>query len=108
MINASTPFNITMNYNGVNWTCTWDNISLYTAGDYKITIWATDNSSNVNQTEFITITITDLINPSVTILYPEGGNSYSNTADLEINATITDLGGSITAVAMKIPKFYRF
>ena len=58
MINAVVPFNISMNPGvGNYWSCVWDNISTYSNGVYTITIWAIDEGGNVNQTQFIVITI---------------------------------------------------
>ncbi|MFX0188497.1 MAG: Ig-like domain-containing protein, partial [Candidatus Hodarchaeota archaeon] len=66
MINTPIPFNITMQLGSANnWTCIWDNVSLYDSGNYRITIWAKDNDGLINQTEFVIITINDVINPNV-------------------------------------------
>ena len=71
MINATIPFNITMtNPSGNYWITTWNNVSLYSSGYYKMTIWAVDNVGNVNQTEFViiiylTTTEPDSLNPSI-------------------------------------------
>ena len=99
MINATTRFNITMQSGAANkWTCTWDNVSLYDVGDYKITIWAKDDEGSINQTEFVVITLNDDINPSVIILSPSDGSNFNNNEIIEINATITDIGSSISSV----------
>ena len=102
MINATTQFNITMQLTASNWTCTWDNLNLYAAGDYKITIWAIDDVALVNQTEFVVITINDIIPPEVSIDTPSGGSSSDNTADIEINATISDIGSGVSSAKAMI------
>ena len=106
MINGSATepaFNITMQL-GVanNWTCTWDNVSLYVAGDYNITIWAKDLEGNINQSVFVIISITDNINPNVINIIPSDGSSFANTEDIVINATITDLGSTVTSAKAMI------
>ena len=70
MINTTNPFNITMtNPLGNYWITTWNNMSLYSSGYYKMTIWAIDNAGNVNQTQFVIIYLTttdpDNLNPSI-------------------------------------------
>ncbi|MFX0187848.1 MAG: Ig-like domain-containing protein [Candidatus Hodarchaeota archaeon] len=104
LINASTPLEIPMEFIANNWTCTWDNVSLYEAGDYNITIWAIDEQGNVNQSVFVIITITDIIAPSVTIGTPLDGSSFEPPTDtsVEINATITDLGSSVSSAKAMI------
>ncbi|GAH10428.1 unnamed protein product, partial [marine sediment metagenome] len=102
MINDTVPFNITMNLILGKWTCTWDNTSLYSLGDYKITIWAIDSENNVNQTEFVIISLIDITNPSVTIDTPSNGSSFEPPANIEINATITDALSTITSVKAMI------
>ena len=89
-----------MNYIAGKWTCTWSNLSLYDASDYKITIWAIDEYGNINQTEFIIITVTDEKPPSVIIDGPSDGSFHDNKANIEINATITDDGSVSSAKAM--------
>jgi len=102
MINASTPFNISMQYIVGKWTCIWDNTSEYGVGDYKITIWAIDNEGIVNQTEYIIIALNDVINPSVMIEIPSDGSSHDNTVNIDINATITDKGSFISSAKAMI------
>ncbi|MFX1276890.1 MAG: Ig-like domain-containing protein [Promethearchaeota archaeon] len=103
MINSTLgDFNLTMQYIAGTWTVTWVNTSLYAEGDYNITIWAIDGNGNVNQTEYVIITLTDGINPEVNILVPSDGNSFDNTQDVEINATITDTGSGVAGAKAMI------
>ncbi|MHA2038258.1 MAG: Ig-like domain-containing protein, partial [Promethearchaeota archaeon] len=69
MINASTPFNISLSQSGNYWSGNWDNISSYTTGDYEIRIWAIDDKGNADQTQSVVITI-DLDTPTVVIISP--------------------------------------
>jgi len=85
-----------------NWTCSWNNVSLYEAGDYKITIWAIDQDNNVNQSVYVIITITDNINPSVSSLIPTPASIFEMGTDIEINATITDIGTSVSSAKAMI------
>ncbi len=100
MINASTQFNISMTKSGSYWICYWDNISLYTSGDYNITIWAIDIHGNVNDTEFVIITI-DTDGPSVLIIDPAAG-TYG-PASLLINASITDVTQAVAMINASTP-----
>ncbi|MHA2035057.1 MAG: hypothetical protein ACW98X_01405 [Promethearchaeota archaeon] len=99
MINASAPFNISMTKGiGNNWTCTWDNISSYTSGDYEIRIWAIDDEGNADQTQAVIITI-DLDAPTVVIISPSPG--VYGSGPLLINASVIDSLSSISnAIAM--------
>ena len=51
MIDGDGPFNITMNQIAGRWTGIWDNVSEYSNGDYRITIWVIDEVGNINQKE---------------------------------------------------------
>ncbi|MHA2268713.1 MAG: Ig-like domain-containing protein, partial [Promethearchaeota archaeon] len=99
MINASTPFNISLSQSGNYWSGTWNNISSYTTGDYEIRIWAIDGSGNVNQAETVVITL-DLDVPTVVIVSPLTGTYGSSP--LLINASVTDSLSSVTNVIAMI------
>jgi len=60
IISGPETLNIAMNFNGDKWTCLWDNITAYTNGNYKITIWAIDEAGNINQQESVIVSINNL------------------------------------------------
>ncbi|MHA2268712.1 MAG: beta strand repeat-containing protein [Promethearchaeota archaeon] len=99
MINASTPFNITLSQSGNYWSSYWNNISSYTTGDYEIRIWAIDDKGNVDQTQTVVITI-DLDSPTVVIVSPSAGTYGSSP--LLINASVTDLLSAVSNVIAMI------
>ncbi|MBN1803121.1 MAG: hypothetical protein JW891_16545 [Candidatus Lokiarchaeota archaeon] len=72
LINSpSMSLNFTMEESMGTWSASWDNISKYELGTYTITIWASDENDEINQTQSVNIELIDTTNP------------YSNDLTLE-------------------------
>jgi uncharacterized repeat protein (TIGR02059 family) len=79
---------------------TWNNV---TAGNYSLTIIATDNLSAKTTSSAISISVINNISapnmhPVVKILNPRKGNAYANLSSVEIDATASDPDGTISKV----------
>jgi hypothetical protein len=79
---------------------TWNNV---TAGNYSLTIIATDNLSAKTTSSAISISVINNISapnmpPVVKILNPHKGNAYANLSSVEIDATASDPDGTISKV----------
>jgi uncharacterized repeat protein (TIGR02059 family) len=79
---------------------TWNNV---TAGNYSLTIIATDNLSAKTTSSAISISVISNISapnmpPVVKILNPHKGNAYANLSSVEIDATASDPDGTISKV----------
>lgn len=89
LVNSSQPFNVSMSLISGDWYCQWSNLSLYNAGDYKITIWAIDQGNNINQTESVVVRLVkDLVPPNIFFESPLNKTSFSEP--FNITASITD------------------
>ncbi|GAH77093.1 unnamed protein product, partial [marine sediment metagenome] len=102
IVNGSDPFNLAMIEIAGTYTCTWTNTSEYDPGFYNLTIWAQDESGNVNQTQYITIKLEDTTAPSVTGITPADLSSYELPLTVEINATVSDVPSSTLIVMAMI------
>jgi hypothetical protein len=74
-----------------------------TAGNYSLTIIATDNLSAKTTSSAISISVINNISapnmpPVVKILNPHKGNAYANLSSVEIDATASDPDGTISKV----------
>jgi hypothetical protein len=72
----------------------WSNVS---AGDYQITVRATDNNGGVNTSTAVNIRVT-ANQPSVITIISPADNSTTMGTSVNINVTVTDPDGSIAIV----------
>jgi beta-glucanase (GH16 family) len=77
------------------YTYTWTGA---TAGNYALTVKATDNGGLTTTSDIINITVSDPVVPEVSITSPATNSSFSPPATITINATATDANGTITKV----------
>ena len=79
---------------------TWNNVA---AGNYSLTVIATDNLNAKTTSSVISITVVNNIHatnqhPIVKISNPRKGNIYENLSTIEIDATASDPDGTISKV----------
>ncbi len=95
-INASTPFNIRLTmFIEPTYQLAWDNYTdlMYSPGDYRINFIATDNYGNVNNTEFMIITVVkDFVGPKIVLNSPN--NESIHRAPLNISVFVDDPEGN--------------
>lgn len=78
------------------YTFTWNNVA---AGSYSLTARATDNKNGVTTSAPISITVTDSNTPPVVTLTAPANNAlFATGSTVNITATATDQGGTITKV----------
>ena len=95
-INASTPLNISLtSFIDSNYQLSWNNYTdlTYPPGDYRINFIATDNYGNVNNTEFVIITVVkDLVGPNIVLNSPT--NQSVHRTPLNISVFVDDPEGN--------------
>ncbi len=91
-------------YNGTNLLAT-STTSPYTyawsgapAGNYVLTVKATDNGGLTTTSAAVNISVADPIKPTVSITSPINNSSYAPPASITINADAADANGTVTKV----------
>ncbi len=70
-------------------------------GRYNVTIIANDTANNVNGTETTFFNVQDILRPNVTQALPSAGSNFTNSAKINISATVVD-DVSVSAVVINI------
>ena len=79
------------------YTYTWSSVA---AGTYSITAVATDNLGAKTTSSAVSVTVNSGVNtpPTVSIISPINGSTYTAPANITITATAADANGSVTKV----------
>jgi len=76
---------------------TWQSVP---EGTYSITAKATDNDSNETTSTAVGVTVSDIVGtaPSISMIKPADGTTYSNPAKIKLEAAASDDDGTISQV----------
>jgi beta-glucanase (GH16 family) len=73
--------------------------TINTAGNYAITVKATDNGGLTTTSAVVNITVTNPVKPTVSITSPTNNANFLPPATINITATAADANGTVTQVA---------